>query len=151
MKPIILVVGTRPAAIKSIPLYLALKKANMNAILCATFQHDELLKQVFDIFETTPDISLNIMKKGQDLFYLTSSILEKIKTVYLDLEPELVLVHGDTTTAFAAALAAFYLKIPIGHLEGGLRTGDIHSPFPEEINRKYISNIIQTCFGCLIN
>ncbi|MBY0353165.1 UDP-N-acetylglucosamine 2-epimerase (non-hydrolyzing) [Candidatus Babeliales bacterium] len=140
-KPVVVVVGTRPGAIKSMPVYLALKKAGIPTILCATFQHDSLLQQVFDLFDVKPDIKLNIMKKDQDLFYLTATILEKLKIVFQELNPELVLVHGDTTTAFAAALAAFYFKIPIGHLEAGLRTGNKFSPFPEEINRKFISNV----------
>ncbi len=146
-KPIIIVVGTRPAAIKSIPVYFALKNANINVILCATFQHDDILQQVFDIFQVSPDVRLDVMKKDQDLFYVTTAILEKIRDVYKKLDPSLVLVHGDTATAFASALAAFYLKIPIGHLEAGLRTGNIYAPFPEEIYRKYISQIAQYHFA----
>ena len=147
MKPILLVVGTRPGAIKSIPLYQALKKTTIPTFLCATFQHDELLQQVFDIFRITPDISLKIMKKDQDLFHITTSVLEKMRDVYLKIDPELVLVHGDTATAFASALAAFYLKIPVGHLEAGLRTGNIYAPFPEEVCRKYISTIASYHFA----
>ncbi|QQR48660.1 UDP-N-acetylglucosamine 2-epimerase (non-hydrolyzing) [bacterium] len=138
---VVVVVGTRPGAIKSMPVYLALKKAGVPTVLCATFQHEGLLQKVFDLFNVEPDIKLNIMKKDQDLFYLTTTILEKLKVVFQELNPDLVLVHGDTTTAFTAALAAFYLKIPIGHMEAGLRTGDKYSPFPEEINRKFISHI----------
>lgn len=141
MNPILMVVGTRPGAIKSIPLYLALKQAGIPTMLCATFQHDEMLQQVFDIFKVTPDISLRVMKKNQDLFHITTTILEKMRDVYQTIQPCLVLVHGDTATAFASALAAFYLKIPIGHLEAGLRTGNKYAPFPEEICRKYITQI----------
>jgi len=141
MKRVITVIGTRPEAIKLIPLHLALKKAGFDAILCATFQHSELLEQVFNLFQIKPDIQLNVMKQNQDLFYLTQIILEKIKIVYEEIKPDFVIVQGDTTTAFCAALGAFYAKIPIGHVEAGLRSGDIYAPFPEEANRKFISTI----------
>lgn len=139
--PIIIVLGTRPGAIKLIPLYLALKEAGMPVLLCATYQHDEMLQQVLDLFQVTPDFRLNIMKADQDLFYLTSALLTNLKTVFAKINPSLILVHGDTTTTFTAALAAFYLKIPIGHLEAGLRTGNKYSPFPEEINRKFVTHV----------
>jgi len=141
MKRVVTVIGTRPEAIKLIPLHLALKKAGFDAILCATFQHSELLDQVFNLFQIKPDIQLNVMKQNQDLFYLTQIILEKIKPVYEKINPDLVLVQGDTTTAFCAALGAFYAKIPIGHVEAGLRSGNISAPFPEEANRRFISTI----------
>ncbi len=147
MKSIVIVVGTRPAAIKLVPLYQALKKANIPTTLCATFQHDELLQQVFDIFQVTPDIKLNIMKKDQDLFYLTQIVLEGVKNVLNRIQPQLTIVQGDTVTAFASALAAFYLKIPVGHIEAGLRTGDKYSPFPEEIYRKSISSFASYHFA----
>lgn len=140
-KPIVIVLGTRPGAIKLIPLYLALKEAGIPTALCATYQHDEMLQQVLDLFQVTADFRLNIMKLDQDLFYLTSSIITGLKSIFTKINPLLVLVHGDTTTTFTAALAAFYLKIPIGHLEAGLRTGDKYSPYPEEINRKFVTNV----------
>lgn len=139
--PIVLVIGTRAEAIKLIPLYLALQKAKVPVLLCATFQHFELLEQACSIFGVTPDFNLNIMKKNQDLFYLTQAVLEKTKKVYLQSSPSLVVVHGDTTTTMAAALAAFYLHIPIAHVEAGLRTGDMKAPFPEEMNRKVVGQI----------
>lgn len=140
-KPIVIVVGTRAEAIKLIPLYLSLKNQNIFVLLCATFQHSEMLNQVFKLFNVVPDFDLNVMKKDQDLFYLNSVILEKTKDVYLKTNPRLVLVHGDTTTTMAAAMAAFYLHIPIGHVEAGLRTGNMNSPFPEEMNRKIVGQI----------
>jgi len=141
IKPIILVIGTRAEAIKLIPLYLTLLQNRLPTLLCATFQHSELLQQVCDLFKVTPDFNLGVMKKNQDLFYLTQIILEKTKEVYLKTNPSIVIVHGDTTTTMASALAAFYLQIPIGHVEAGLRTGNMHSPFPEEMNRKVVGQI----------
>jgi len=140
-KPMVLVIGTRAEAIKLIPLYLALLNANIPALLCATFQHAELLEQVCDIFNVIPDFNLKVMKKNQDLFYLTQTILEKTKQIYLQTNPCLVIVHGDTTTTMASALAAFYLHIPVAHVEAGLRTGNMLSPFPEEMNRKVVGQI----------
>lgn len=145
--PVVIVIGTRPGAIKSIPVYFELKRRNIPVLLLATFQHDQLLQQVLDIFSVTPDLNLNVMKENQDLFYLTSAILGKMQSTFGEIKPSLVLVHGDTTTAFAAALAAFYLKIPIGHMEAGLRTGNMYAPFPEEMNRKFISTIAQHHFA----
>jgi len=141
MKRVVTVIGTRPEAIKLIPLHLALKKAGFDAILCATFQHSDLLDQVFTLFQIKPDIHLDVMKQNQDLFYLTKTILEKIKPIYEAINPDLVLVQGDTTTAFCSALGAFYAKIPVGHVEAGLRSGNIYAPFPEEANRRFISTI----------
>jgi UDP-N-acetylglucosamine 2-epimerase len=140
-RPIVLVVGTRPEGVKMVPLYFALKNAELNVVLCSTMQHDELLKEVFDLFQVTPDITLCVMRIGQDLFYVTQSILQKTKEVFLRIKPSLVLVQGDTTSTMAAALAAFYLKIPVGHIEAGLRTDDIQSPFPEEMNRRCVTTL----------
>ncbi len=147
MRPIIIVVGTRPEAIKLAPLYLALTRANIPTLLCATFQHSELLAQVFDLFHITPDIKLDVMRENQDLFFLTCTILEKISSVYEKYKPSLVLVQGDTTTTFSAALAAFYLKIPVGHVEAGLRSGNKYSPFPEEVNRVFTSTCASLHFA----
>lgn len=146
-KPVVLVVGTRPDAIKLIPVYKALKRAGVHTLLVATNQHRELLDQVFDLLKVTPDASLNIMKENQDLGYVTSSVLEKITEIFRSFQPSMLLVQGDTSSSFAAALAAFYLDIPIAHVEAGLRTGDVRSPFPEEINRKYITHISDMHFA----
>ncbi len=145
--PILLVIGTRAEAIKLIPLYLAFKKENIDCLLCATFQHSGLLQQVFDIFNVDPDFNLNVMIKNQDLFYLQNTILLRLKEVYQKVKPKLVLVHGDTTTTMSAALAAFYLHIPVGHVEAGLRTGNMQSPFPEEMNRKLVGQIADYHFA----
>ncbi len=115
-------------------------------LLCATFQHDHLLNQVFTLFNIKPDISLYLMKEGQDLFYLTTALLEQLKTVYLSIKPDYVIVQGDTTTSFCAALAAFYLNIKIAHVEAGLRTGNLQAPFPEEANRKIITALANLNF-----
>ncbi len=146
-KPIILVVGTRAEAIKLVPLYFALKKEKINTLLCATFQHSDLLQQVFDIFNVTPDFNLDVMIKNQDLFYLQKTIMDRTKEVYEKVKPQLVLVHGDTTTTMSSALAAFYLHIPVGHVEAGLRTGNMKSPFPEELNRKLVGQIADYHFA----
>ena len=140
-RPIVLVVGTRAEAIKLIPVYKALLAQGFNALLCATFQHSELLEQVCTVFDVTPDFNLGVMKKNQDLFYLTHVLLEKTRDVYLQVKPSLVMVHGDTTTTMASALSAFYLHIPIAHVEAGLRTGNMMAPFPEEMNRKVVGQI----------
>ena len=139
MQPILIVIGTRPEGIKMIPVYHALKHAGLAVQLCSTSQHDQLLSQVFELFGIKPDFELHIMKPGQDLFYITQAVLEKVKEVLLRVQPSMVLVQGDTTSAMAAALAAFYLHIKIGHVEAGLRTNDLYSPFPEEMNRRFIS------------
>lgn len=145
-RPIVLIVGTRPEAIKMAPLYFALKTANIPVALCSTAQHTNLLSDVLHLFGITPDINLHIMKEGQDLFHITTTVLEKIKQYFTDVQPKLVLVQGDTTTTMAGALAAYYLKIPVGHVEAGLRTGDLYNPFPEEGNRKIISTLAQYHF-----
>ena len=137
MKKILLVFGTRPEAIKMAPLVKLLEKEpDYNLKICVTAQHREMLDQVLDIFDITPHYDLNIMKSGQDLFDVTSNVLLGLKNVLNDCKPDLVLVHGDTTTTFATSLAAFYSQIAIGHVEAGLRTNDINSPWPEEANRQ---------------
>lgn len=131
------VFGTRPEAIKMAPLALALAAdERFDAKLCVTGQHREMLDQVLDLFELRPDYDLNIMKPGQDLNDVTSAILQGMKAVFRDYRPDVVLVHGDTATTFAATLAAYYHKIPVAHVEAGLRTGNLYSPWPEEANRK---------------
>lgn len=137
MKTILLVFGTRPEAIKMAPLVHELKKHPEDFIVkvCVTGQHREMLDQVLNLFEIVPDYDLNIMKPNQDLFDITSRILLGMREVLNEATPDLVLVHGDTTTSMAAALAAFYKQIPVGHVEAGLRTGNVYSPWPEEMNR----------------
>ena len=142
MKKIMIVFGTRPEAIKMGPLVKVLKKEpSFDVVVCVTGQHKEMLKQVLDVFEIEPDYNLNIMKKEQDLFDVTSNILTKIKPVLINEKPDLVLVHGDTTTTFAASLASFYCQIKVGHVEAGLRTHNLMSPFPEEFNRTAVGDI----------
>jgi len=138
MKKVLLVFGTRPEAIKMAPLVLAFQKYSkeIEAKVCVTAQHREMLDQVLEIFDIKPDYDLNIMKNGQDLYDVTSRILLGMKDVLLDYKPDVVLVHGDTSTTISTALSAFYQKIPVGHVEAGLRTGNIYSPWPEEANRK---------------
>ena len=138
---VLLIVGTRPEAIKMAPIYQELKKQGIPTLLCSTGQHAELLDGVFSLFEIKPDIDLKIMKPGQDLFYVTQSVLTGIEALIADTHPSLVVVQGDTTSAMVAALATFYHKIPIAHVEAGLRSGNIQAPFPEEMNRKLISMI----------
>ncbi|MGN9039733.1 non-hydrolyzing UDP-N-acetylglucosamine 2-epimerase [Collinsella bouchesdurhonensis] len=149
MKRIAVVFGTRPEAIKMCPLVLELKKHPdlFETQLIVTGQHKEMLYQVLDVFKLKPDYDLDIMKESQTLFSVTTSILEKIKAVFDRLQPDLILVHGDTTSSFAAALAGFYLKIPIGHVEAGLRTNDIYSPWPEEFNRQAVDIISALYFA----
>lgn len=146
-KRVLVIIGTRPEAIKLIPLYRALKEASFDAILCATNQHTNLLDQACAIFDVTPDINLHIMQENQDLAHITNAVLEKTSAVYREYNPDLVVVQGDTTTAFAAALAAFYLKIPIAHIEAGLRSGNKFAPYPEEINRKIITQLASYHFA----
>jgi UDP-N-acetylglucosamine 2-epimerase (non-hydrolysing) len=138
MKKVLLVFGTRPEAIKMAPLVKELQKdkVNFDTKVCVTAQHREMLDQVLELFQIIPDYDLNIMKPNQDLYEITSSILIKIKPILEDFDPDLVLVHGDTATTFATSLAAYYQKIKIGHIEAGLRTGNLHSPWPEEGNRR---------------
>ena len=143
MKRIILVFGTRPEAIKMAPLVIALKKdtANFETIVCVTGQHREMLDQVLSIFGIKPDYDLDIMQKGQDLYDITARVLIGMRDVLRQVQPDVVLVHGDTTTSMAAALAAFYQQIPVGHVEAGLRTHNIYSPWPEEMNRQITGRI----------
>ena len=140
MRTIMLVFGTRPEAIKMCPLVLALKKREgMRVTVCVTGQHREILDSVLTVFGVTPDYDLAVMREGQSLFDVTGAVLSGMESVLSQARPDIVLVHGDTTTAFAAGLAAFYRKIPVGHVEAGLRTGDIFAPYPEEFNRTAIS------------
>lgn len=137
MKKVLLVFGTRPEAIKMAPLVKELQKEHFfETKICVTAQHREMLDQVLEIFEIVPDYDLDIMKSGQDLYDVTSNVLFGLKNVLTDFAPDLVLVHGDTTTSSASALAAFYMHIDIAHIEAGLRTHDIYSPWPEEANRQ---------------
>lgn len=148
MKTIMLVFGTRPEAIKMCPLVNELKKReNIKTVVCVTGQHREMLQQVLDVFDVVPDYNLNIMKDKQTLFDVTTSILNKIKGVLEEVQPDVVLVHGDTSTTFVTALACFYMQIPVGHVEAGLRTYDIFSPYPEEFNRQAVSIISQYNFA----
>jgi len=146
MVKILAVFGTRPEAIKMAPVILALGD-NFDVKICVTAQHRQMLDQVLELFEITPDYDLDIMQPGQDLFDITSNALLGVKKVLQIEEPDVVLVHGDTTTSMATAMAAFYLKIPVGHVEAGLRTYDINSPFPEELNRQITSRIATLHFA----
>ena len=143
MKKIMLVFGTRPEAIKMCPLVKEFQKypKDFETIVCVTGQHREMLDQVLKIFEVTPDYDLNIMKQGQDLYDVTARVLTGMRDVLKEMQPDVVLVHGDTTTSTAAALAAFYQQIPVGHVEAGLRTHNIYSPWPEEMNRQITGRI----------
>ena len=143
MKTIMLIFGTRPEAIKMCPLIKELQKFpdKFKTLVCVTGQHREMLDQVLNIFKIKPDYDLNIMKQGQDLYDITSRILIGMRNVFKECHPDIVLVHGDTTTSAAGALAAFYKQIPVGHVEAGLRTRNIYSPWPEEINRQITGRI----------
>ena len=138
MKKVLLVFGTRPEAIKMAPLVKEFQKDTINfeTKVCVTAQHREMLDQVLDLFDITPDYDLNLMKPGQDLYDITTNVLLGMKDVLNDFKPDVVLVHGDTTTTSATSLAAFYQQVKIGHVEAGLRTGDLLSPWPEEANRQ---------------
>ena len=143
MKKVMLVFGTRPEAIKMCPLVKEFQKNpnEFETIVCVTGQHREMLDQVLRIFEVVPDYDLNIMKQGQDLYDVTARVLTGMRDVFKECKPDVVLVHGDTTTSTAAALAAFYQQIPVGHVEAGLRTHNIYSPWPEEMNRQITGRI----------
>lgn len=143
MKKIMLVFGTRPEAIKMAPLVKEFQKQKdtFETVVCVTGQHRQMLDQVLDLFEITPDYDLDIMKPGQDLYDVTARVLTGMREVLADARPDVVLVHGDTTTSTAAALAAFYQQIPVGHVEAGLRTHNIYSPWPEEMNRQITGRI----------
>jgi len=147
MNPVLLVVGTRPESIKMLPVYFALQKAGVQTFICSTNQQSALSQEVFGLFKVTPDFELHVMQNNQDLFHITTSVLEKIKTIYRKVKPSYVFVQGDTTTAMAATLAAFYEKIKICHIEAGLRTGDIHEPFPEEANREIVGLLADLHFS----
>lgn len=148
-KKIMLVFGTRPEAIKMAPLVKELQKHpdTFETIVCVTGQHREMLDQVLTIFDIRPDYDLNIMKQGQDLYDVTARVLTGMRDVFGQCHPDMVLVHGDTTTSTAAALAAFYKQIPVGHVEAGLRTHDIYSPWPEEMNRQITGRIATMHFA----
>lgn len=148
MKKVMLVFGTRPEAIKMCPLVKELKKRkSLQTVVCVTGQHRQMLEQVLDAFGVIPEYDLSIMKDRQTLFDVTANILDRIRTVLDKEKPDVVLVHGDTSTTFATALACFYLQIPIGHVEAGLRTYDIYSPYPEEFNRQAVSIISRFHFA----
>ena len=149
MKTVMLVFGTRPEAIKMCPLVKEFQKRTeeFKTIVCVTGQHREMLDQVLKIFDVKPDIDLNIMKQGQDLTDVTVRILNGMRDVFKECKPDVVLVHGDTTTSTAAALAAFYQQIPVGHVEAGLRTHNIYSPWPEEMNRQITGRIASYNFS----
>lgn len=149
MKTILLVFGTRPEAIKMAPLVKEFQKHpdKFNTVVCVTGQHREMLDQVLQIFEIIPDYDLNIMKKGQDLYDVTAAVLVGMRDVLNKVRPDVVLVHGDTTTSTSAAIAAFYRQIPVGHIEAGLRTRNIYSPWPEEMNRQITSRIAKYHFA----
>lgn len=142
------VFGTRPEAIKMCPLVKALEKANgIESLVCVTAQHREMLDSALEYFNVKPDYDLNIMKRGQTLSSITADVIMGLESVLSEAKPDLVLVHGDTTTSFAAALAAFYAKLPVGHVEAGLRTYDRYSPYPEEINRNLTSKLASLHFA----
>ena len=148
MKKILVVFGTRPEAIKMCPLVNELKRrSGFRTMVCVTGQHREMLDQVLKVFGVVPDYDLNIMKQNQTLFDITIGVLEKMREVLEKERPELVLVHGDTSTTFVTALACFYLQIPVGHVEAGLRTYNIHSPYPEEFNRQAVGIVSQYNFA----
>lgn len=148
MKKIMLVFGTRPEAIKMCPLVLELKKRrDIDTLVCVTGQHRQMLDQVLAVFGVTPDYDLSIMKQSQTLFDVTINILDRIRQVLEAERPDIVLVHGDTSTTFVTALACFYMQIPIGHIEAGLRTYDIYSPYPEEFNRQAVGIIAKYNFS----
>ncbi len=149
MKRIMLVFGTRPEAIKMAPLIKMFQKHTdkFETVVCVTGQHRQMLDQVLDLFEITPDFDLNIMKQGQDLYDVTARVLTGMRDVLEESKPDVVLVHGDTTTSTAAALAAYYKQIPVGHVEAGLRTHNIYSPWPEEMNRQITGRIAEYNFA----
>ena len=148
MKKVLSVFGTRPEAIKMAPVVKELKsRQNVQSVVCVTAQHRGMLDQVLDVFDIKPDYDLDIMKPGQTLSYITSEVLKGIEEVIVKEKPDVVLVHGDTTTAMAASLAAFYQQTKIGHVEAGLRTHDKYSPYPEEMNRQIIDNVADYLFA----
>lgn len=141
------VFGTRPEAIKMAPIVRRLAETpGITSLVCVTAQHRQMLDQVLGLFAITPDRDLDLMRDGQGLTYVTTAVLERLSDVYQDLKPDRVLVQGDTTTTFAAALAAFYAKVPVAHVEAGLRTGNVHSPWPEEMNRRLTTHLADLHF-----
>ena len=147
-KKILTVFGTRPESIKMAPLVKALESESaFISKVCVTAQHREMLDQVLEIFDIIPDYDLNIMKANQDLYDVTSNILLNIRDVLADFKPDLVLVHGDTSTTFTTALSCYYQKIDVGHVEAGLRTGNIYAPWPEEMNRRLTGNLTKLHFS----
>ncbi len=148
MKKVMLVFGTRPEAIKMCPLVNELKsRENIETIVCVTGQHRQMLDQVLEVFDVVPDYDLSIMKAGQTLFDITTNILNRIGEVLDEVNPDVVLVHGDTSTTFVTALACFYKQIPVGHVEAGLRTYNIYSPYPEEFNRQAVGIVAKYNFS----
>jgi UDP-N-acetylglucosamine 2-epimerase (non-hydrolysing) len=149
MKKVMLVFGTRPEAIKMAPLVLEFRKYPevFDVVVCVTAQHREMLDQVLNLFKIIPDVDLNLMKNGQDLYDMTSSVLMGLRDVLRSYSPNIVLVHGDTTTSLAAAMAAYYSGISVGHVEAGLRTHNINAPFPEEFNRQVVSKLADIHFA----
>src|SRR5688572_20593736 len=149
MKKILLVFGTRPEAIKMAPLVLAFARTRdrIECLTCVTAQHRQMLDQVLDLFGIRPDFDLDIMKPQQDLYEVTSAVLAGMKRVFAECRPDAAIVQGDTTTTFAASLAAFYERIPVGHVEAGLRTFNRYSPFPEELNRQLTTRLADWHFA----
>lgn len=149
MKKILAVFGTRPEAIKMCPLVLEMRKrsSELETVVCVTGQHREMLDQVLDVFKVVPDFDLDIMKPGQTLQEITAAVMERLRVIFEEVKPDVVLVHGDTTTSFAAALCAFYSSVAVGHVEAGLRTYDQFSPWPEEFNRQAIDAIASWYFA----
>jgi UDP-N-acetylglucosamine 2-epimerase (non-hydrolysing) len=148
MKKILVIFGTRPEAIKMAPIVALLQKhQDVEVKVCVTAQHRQMLDQVLSLFNIVPDYDLNLMKTDQDLTDITRGVLEGLKNVFVSWRPNLLLVHGDTTTTFSASLAGFYEKIPVAHVEAGLRTGDLHSPWPEEMNRRFTSMLSKWHFA----
>jgi len=147
-RKVLLVFGTRPEAIKMAPLYHGLRESSdFQTTVCVTAQHRQMLDQVLKVFEVSPDIDLDLMKPGQDLFDVTASVLLGMREVFRQHRPDVVLVHGDTTTTLATAMAAFYAGVPVGHVEAGLRTHDVYAPFPEEFNRQVASKVTRWHFA----
>jgi UDP-N-acetylglucosamine 2-epimerase len=145
---VLTVFGTRPEAIKMAPIVRRLAAIpRVTSLVCVTGQHRQMLDRVLDLFAIRPDRDLDLMRAGQGLTYITTAVLERIAAVYADLRPDRILVQGDTTTTFAAALAAFYAKVPVAHVEAGLRTGDVHSPWPEEMNRRLTTSLADLHFA----
>ena len=153
MKKIMLVFGTRPEAIKMAPLVKEFEKYpnRFQCIVCVTGQHRQMLDQVLHLFSIKPEYDLNIMKQGQDLYDVTTRVLLGMRDILKEAQPDFVLVHGDTSTSFVVALAAFYQQIPVGHVEAGLRTYNMYSPFPEEMNRNLTGKIAELHFAPTVN